>query len=228
MKKSYQLASVVFASTVLLAACVVPPQFKTATNFSDVKQGISDFSGTPRCRDCAKIQTHLSSSLNSYSWQYNGSGSDQGYLSGRIHVGVTNNQSSHNNMYFIKIEQTNSGVFNSGAAVLRIRDNGSSDVMLKIEQPDGIEVTQKQCTANNSSCWWSDYFQISSTTIQNAIDSGKPLIIEIGQVRSNVTNDGYKQKTELVPIGVRVNVNSEYLKAFRDELAARGVQLPTN
>jgi len=228
MKKSFQLASVVFASTVLLSACVVPPQFKTAQNISDVKQGILDYSGTPKCRDCAKVQTHISSSLASYSWRYDGSGNDQGNLTGRIHIGVTNNQPNHSNLYFLKIEQTNSGVFNSGAGVLLMHDNGNSDVMPRIEQPDGFEVNQKQCTANYSSCWWTDYFQISSTVIQNAIDSGKPLIIDIAQVRSNLTNDGYKHKTELVPLGVRVNVNSEYLKAFRDELVVRGIQLPTN
>jgi hypothetical protein len=112
--------------------------------------------------------------------------------------------------------------------MLLIRDDGSSQVMPKIEQPDGFEVTQKRCTANYSSCFWDEYFEISSTTIQNAINSGKPLTIDIGQVRSKVTNDGYSQKTELVPIGVRVNLGSEYIKAFIDELTARGVQLPTN
>jgi len=112
--------------------------------------------------------------------------------------------------------------------VLLIHDDGNSQVMPKIEQPDGFEVTKKQCSANYSSCWWSDYFQISSATIQNVVDSGKPLTIDIGQVRSNLTNDGYRQKTELVPIGVRIKVNSDYIKAFRDELATRGIQLPTN
>ena len=227
MNKLLQLTLEVFTTAALLAACV-GPQSRVAQNASDVKLGISDFSGTQQCRECSKIQTHLSSALTSYSWRHHASESDQGNLTGRIYVGVTNNQPNNRNIYFLKVDQVNSGIFNSNVGVVLIQDDGNSQTMPRIEQPDGYQVNLNQCAQGFSSCFWSDYFQLPTALIQSAIDTGKPLRIDIGQVRSNMTNDGYKHKPELVPLGVRVEVKSEYLKAFRDELAAREIQLPTN
>jgi hypothetical protein len=226
MNKLFYLTLVALVTAALLAACT-GPQNRVANNTADVRQGISDFSGTQQCRECSKIQTHLSSALASYSWRHHASASDQGYLTGRIYVGVTNNQPNHRNMYFMKVDQVNSGIFNSDVGVVLINADGGSQIMLKIEQPDGYQINPYRCAQSFSSCFWSDYFQLPTAVIQNAIDTGKPLTIDIGQVRSNTTNDGYKNKSELVLLGVRVEVKSEYLKTFRDELAYRGVQLPT-
>jgi hypothetical protein len=204
------------------------PKYTVANNESDVRQGISVESGYPGCPDCAKILTYTSSALTSYSWMYNASVDDKGYLSGRVHVGITNNQPSHDNVYFLKVEQTNSGIFIMGASVYLV-DNSGNKKSLSYAQINGYGLNKpKECSNNiGQSCWWTDNFWLTAATLNQAIDSGKPLTLFIGQNRAIAANDGFSRTVQSVPVGVTITISNDYLKIFRDELSVRGVQLPS-
>ncbi len=221
----------------LLAGCM-SPKYSVAKNESDVRQGISVDSGYPGCPDCNKVMTFTSSALTSYGWSYNASPNDKGQLTGRVHVGVTNNQPNNSNVYFMEVEQTNSGIFSSWATVSLVDDAGNKMLLNKVGMNNelGLAVYQmkgygknKQCQGNiGFSCWWTDYFMLTPEVVNHAIDSGHPLTIFIGQDRAVAATDGFNRKIEAVPVGATVTVSSEFIKIFRAELASRGVQLPSS
>lgn len=74
------------------------------------------------------------------------------------------------------------------------------------------------------SCWWTDYFWLSASKLNQIIDSGKPLTLFIGQDRAVAANDGFNKTIQTIPVGV--TVSNEYLKIFKDELSVRGAPLP--
>lgn len=211
----------------LLAACS-SPKYSVAKKESDVRQGISVESGYPGCPDCSKVMTYTSSALTSYLWRHNASSADQGYLSGRVYVGLTNNRPGHNNAYFLKVDQTNSGIFMVGASV-NLVDNSGNKQLLSYAQIEGYDLNKPKVCSNNigQSCWWTDIFWLSTATLNQAIDSGKPLTLFIGQGRAVAATDGYSRTVQSVPVGTTITINNEYLKIFRDELSVRGVQLPS-
>lgn len=227
--------SIFLVAIPLLAACS-SPKYSVATNESDVRQGISVDSGYPGCPDCSKVITYTSSALESYSLR-DTSSNEGGQLTGRVHVGVTNNQPKHNNIYFLKVDQTNSGIFTSGASVYLIDDSGNKKSLFDFEMNNELVFSafqmkgygkNKQCSRNvGFACWWADYFFLPSSTLNHAIDSGKPLTLFIGQVRAVSATDGFSRTVQSVPVGATITISNEYLKIFRDELSARGVQLPS-
>jgi hypothetical protein len=228
----------IFIVAILFLAGCSSPKYSVAKNESDVRQGISIDSGYPGCPDCYKVKTYTSSALASYSWMHNESPVDKGQLTGRVYVGITNNQLKNNNIYFLKVDQTNSGVFASGAYVYLIGASGSKKSLNDFEMNNELVLSafqmkgygkNKQCQSNiGFSCWWTDYFLLTPATLNQAIDSGQPLTLFIGQGRTVATTDGYNRKIDAVPLGVTLTINSEYLKTFRDELVSRGVQLPSD
>ncbi len=226
MIKQLVRISVLLVAIHFLAGCS-SPKYSVAKNESDVRQGISVESGYPGCPDCSKVMTYTSSALTSYSWMHNAGSGDQGYLSGRVHVGLTNNRPGHNYAYFLKVDQTNSGIFALGATVYLI-DNSGKRQWLSYAQMEGYDQNKpKECSDNiGHSCWWTDYFWLTAATLNQAIDSGKPLTLFIGQDRTVAATDGYSRADQSVPVGVTTTISDKYLKIFRDELSIRGIQLP--
>lgn len=235
MIKQIVRISIFLVAIPLLAGCS-SQKYSVATNESDVRQGISVDSGYPGCPDCSKVITYTSPALTSYSWR-DTSSNEISQLTGRVHVGVTNNQPKHNNTYFLEVDQTNTGIFTSGASVYLIDDSGNKKSLFDFEMNNELVFSafqmkgygkSKQCQRNiGFSCWWTDYFFLSSSTLNHAIDSGKPLTLFIGQVRAVAATDGFSRTVQSVPVGATITISNEYLKIFRDELSARGVQLPS-
>lgn len=228
MIKQLVRISVLLVAIHFLAGCS-SPKYSVAKNESDVRQGISVDSGYPGCPDCSKVMTYTSSALTSYSWMRNESSADKGYLTGRVHVGITNNRAGHKNAYFLKVDQTNSGIFTLGASVY-LTDNSGNRKLLSYAQMEGYDQNKpKECSDNiGHSCWWTDYFWLTAATLNQAIDSGKPLTLFIGQDRTVAATDGYSRTVQFVPVGVTITISNEYLKILRDELSVRGVQLPSD
>jgi hypothetical protein len=209
------------------SGCAISPKYTVAQSESDVREGISVDSGYPGCPDCSKVMTYTSSALTGYYWMYNESVNDKGQLTGRIHVGVTNNQPNHSNSYFLKVDQTNSGVFIYGATVYLVDDAGNKK-QLTSAQMNGYDLDRPKKCSNSvgQSCWWTDYFWLPNATLNQIINSGKPLTLFIGQDRNVAATDGFNRTVQSVTVGVPVNLSNEYLKIFKNELSVRGVQLP--
>jgi len=234
MIKKLARTSIFLAATSLFAGCALGPQYTVAKNESDVRQGISVRTGYPGCPDCNKVQTYTSPALTSYSWSHN---SSNGQLTGRVYVGITNNQAKNAHVYFLKVEQTNSGIFASGAGVYMVDEAGNKKSLNEFQMNNELRLSayqmkghgrETQCQRNiGYSCWWTDYFMLTPAILDHAIDSGYPLTLFIGQIRAVATTDGFNRTTGAVPIGGTVTVSSAYLKTLRDELASRGVQLPS-
>ena len=229
MIKQIASTSMFLVAMLLLAGCS-SPKYSVAKNESDVRQGISVDTGYPGCPDCSKVITYTSSALTSYSWMHNANAIDQGQLTGRVHIGVTNNQSKNDNVYFLKVDQTNSGVFAADAFVYLVDDSGNRKSLSESEMNNELVFSafqmkgygkHKQCQGNvGLSCWWTDYFWLSAETLNHAIDSRQPLTLFIGQGRAVATNDGYNRKIDVDPLGVTLTIKSEYLKIFRDEFSS--------
>lgn len=113
------------------SGCAMSPKYTVAQNESDVRLGISVDSGYPGCTGCSKVMTYTSSALTGYYWRYFESTNDQGQLTGRVHVGVTNNQPDNSFVYFLKIDQTNSDVFSSWATVSLVDEAGAKTLLNK-------------------------------------------------------------------------------------------------
>ncbi|KAF0206374.1 MAG: hypothetical protein FD173_224 [Gallionellaceae bacterium] len=234
MIKKLVRASIFLAATSWLAGCALDPQYTVAKNESDVRQGISVRTGYPRCPDCNKVKTYTSSALTGYSWSYNANGQ----LTGRVYVGITNNQPQNALVYFLKVEQTNSGIFTSGAGVYLVDDAGNKKLLNEFQMNNELRLSayqmkgygrDAQCQSNiGYSCWWTDYFMLTPAILDHAINSGHPLTLFIGQVLAVATTDGFNRTTGAVPIGGTVTISSAYLKTLRDELASRGIQLPSD
>ncbi len=219
--------SIFLVALFYISGCAISPKYTVAKNESDVRQGISVDSGYPGCPDCSKVMTYTSSALTGYYWMYNENVNYKGQLTGRVYVGVTNNNPNHSNTYFLKVDQTNSGIFTYGASVYLIDDSGNK-MQFSYAQMNGYDLNKPKTCSNNvgQSCWWTDYFWLANAKLNQTINSGKPLTLFIGQDRNVAATDGFNRTIQSVPVGVTINISNEYLRIFKEELSVRGVQLP--
>ncbi|MCR4304899.1 MAG: hypothetical protein NUV63_11880 [Gallionella sp.] len=232
-----------FVSIAILSGCS-SSKYSVAQNETDVRQNISEISGYPGCPDCSMVKTYTSPALLGYSWRSNADNFDNGYLTGRIYIGITNNQPDNRFAYFLKIDETNSNEFAGGETIFNLIDQAGKEISLAdLRMNEGLSQAHRehasyqmkgyfkdrQCQGNvGRSCWWSDYLLLSPQIMNEIMKSGKPLTVFIGVNHYVAANDGFNRKTVNNPVGTTISIKNEYIAAFLDEMKKRNISTTLN
>lgn len=217
MKTSISILGVL--GLAILTGCAVTPP-KPITE-AEVRKGILINTGYAECPSCSKVKTYSSPPVIDISRRL-----DDGWINVVITLISTNRSEDFSPRYRLIAKFVNSGVYTNNTDVY-IVGNGFSSKLKSVGQPSDFK-----CFGNTGSgCSWTQVYELQSSTVEKAFNSGKSIELLIGRPNHLVarTNDGYVQRAPNVEeriVGSFATIPAEAIAGFVKGIQAMGAEMP--